>query len=72
MNTTSDPLIGTLVDEDFEVATGIQSTLRDFVTGYNFGVIQIVPTGGTPLIVPVVAHKGNSFAWGLQVSVPVL
>jgi hypothetical protein len=60
------PIIGVIVDEDFEVAPGIHATLRELVNDYNFGVVQIIPTGGTPVIIPTVVHSGTSFAWGVK------
>jgi len=60
--------VGVLIDEDFEVAPGIRSTLREVVIEFNFGVIQVTPTGSGAEIVPSLAHEGNSFAVGLDVS----
>jgi PhoD-like phosphatase len=67
-NSSSDPHLGVIADEQFEVAPGIHATMREFVNGYNFGIIQVIPTGVTPEIISTVAHAGNSSAWGLRVS----
>jgi hypothetical protein len=60
------PLVGTFVDEEFSLALGIRSTLRDVVNQFNFGVVQVQPTGGGAEIGAVLAHEGNSFAFGLD------
>jgi hypothetical protein len=60
------PLVGTFVDESFDVAPGIRSTLRDVVNQFNFGVVQVQPTGSGAMIDAVLAHEGNSFAFGLK------
>ena len=64
----STPIVGVSVDEDFDVAPGIRSTLRDIVMDYNFGVVQVVPTGSGAEIVPSLAHEGNSFTVGLDIA----
>lgn len=63
-NEIDKPTINTLVDENFEVASGIEATMRNIVTDYNFGVVQVIPTGATPVIIPDVVHSGSSGAWG--------
>jgi hypothetical protein len=62
------PTIGALIEEDFDVGRGIHSTLRDVVTDFNFGVIQVNPTGTAAEIIASLAHKGNSFVVGLDIS----
>lgn len=62
------PLLGVFLDEDFEVAPGIRSTLRQFVNDFNFGVINIVPTGAGAKIMGAVAHEGTSFGYGVDIS----
>jgi hypothetical protein len=52
--------VGLVVDERFEVAPGIRSALRQIVQDYNFGVVQVIPTGRTPVVVPTVLHRGRS------------
>ena len=58
--------VGTFVDEDFDVAPGIHSALRQVVNEVNFGVVQMIPTGTGAEIVPTLAHEGNSWAVGLD------
>lgn len=60
------PLVGTFIDEDFSLAFGIHSTLREVVNTFNFGVVQVQPTGSGAVIDAVLAHEGNSFAFGLE------
>jgi hypothetical protein len=50
------------VDQNFEIAAGIRSKQRLLIQKYNFGVMQVVPTGGTPQVVPVVVADGASHA----------
>ena len=50
----------------FQRRSGIKSTLRDIIPDFNFGVIQVLPTGDGAQINPIVAHEGNSFAAGLN------
>ena len=59
-------LLGLLVDEEFEVADGIHSRMREFVNEYNFGIVHMIPTGATPELIPTVAHAGNSRAVGIR------
>ena len=61
-------LLSILVDEDFRVGPGIRSRLLDLVTEFNFGVVFVQPTGGAARTVPVIAHEGNSFAWGVELT----
>ena len=61
------PLVGTFIDEEFSLAPGIRSTLRDAVNRFNFGVIQVQPTGAGAEIAAVLAHEGNAFTLGLDV-----
>lgn len=61
------PLVGTFIDETFTVAPGIISTLRDVVNQFNFGIVQVQPTGHGAQIDAVLAHEGNGFAFGLDV-----
>jgi hypothetical protein len=48
------------VDETFQVSRGITAKQRLLVQQFNFGLIQIVPTGGTAEVVPAVVHQGTS------------
>jgi hypothetical protein len=61
------PLVGTFIDESFSVAPGITSTLREVVNQFNFGVVQVQPTGHGAQVEAVLAHEGNGFAYGLDV-----
>jgi hypothetical protein len=60
--------VGVLVDKDFKVADGIRSTLREFVRGFNYGVIQVLVDPAGAQIMPSLAHEGNSFTVGLDIS----
>jgi len=62
------PTVGSLVDEDFDVAPGIRSTLREVVIDFNFGVVQMIPSGSGAEIVASLAHEGNSFTVGVDIS----
>ena len=55
------------VDESFEVAPGIRCKQRELVQDYNFGVVQIIPTGGRPEIVPAIVHSRTSASAVLQI-----
>lgn len=61
------PLVGTFIDQAFAVASGIRSSLQSVVNTFNFGVVQVQPTGAGAQISAVLAHGGNSFAFGLDV-----
>ncbi|MGZ4986337.1 MAG: hypothetical protein ACXV8A_09615, partial [Chthoniobacterales bacterium] len=61
-------VVGTFVDEDFNVADGIHSTLRDIIDDFNFGVVEVIPSPNGANINALVAHKGNSFAAGVDIS----
>jgi hypothetical protein len=65
---TADLFIGSFVDEKFTVASGIRSALRDIVTDFNFSVIEVLPTGNGAKVNTILAHEGNSFAAGLDIS----
>lgn len=60
------PLIGVFIDQEFSVAKGIRSTLGNVVNQFNFGVLQVQPTGRGAKVFGTVAHEGNSFAFGLD------
>jgi hypothetical protein len=62
------PLVGTFIDEEFTLASGIRSTLREVVNTFNFGVVQVQPTGAGAEVSAVLAHEGNAFAAGLDVT----
>jgi hypothetical protein len=61
------PTIDVLLSRDFDVTTGIHATMQDVVVDFNFGVVEIVPTGVGAEITGVVAHKGMSAALGLDI-----
>jgi hypothetical protein len=65
---TGDLFVGSFVDEDFKIAPGIRSTLREIVPDFNFGVVQVLPTGNGAQVHVALAHEGNAFAAGLDVS----
>jgi hypothetical protein len=66
--TVPKPTVGATLDEDFTVAAGIRSTLRDVVTTFNFGVVQVMPKGDGAAIVPLLAHEGTAWALGLDIA----
>ena len=47
---------------------GIRSKLREVVNDFNFGVVQVLPTGAGAEIVTTLAHQGNATAWGVDVA----
>jgi PhoD-like phosphatase len=61
-------VVGTFVDESFSLGFGIHSKLREVVPDFNFGVVQVIPTGRGAEIHGAVAHEGNAFAAGLDLS----
>lgn len=61
-------VVGAFVDEDFTVARGIRSTLRDVVPEFNFGAVQVIPAGVGATVHAALAHPGNAFAVGLDVA----
>jgi hypothetical protein len=64
-----DPVyVSVYVDEDFEVAPGVRSTLREVVSEYNFGVVQVVNTGTGAQITPILAHEGVSTVLGVNLA----
>ena len=62
------PIVHALLDEEFDVAPGIHSSLLELVTEFNFGIVHVIPTGRGAEIQGIVAHKGNSLALGLDIS----
>ena len=64
----ADLFVGTFVDEDFKVAGGIRSVLREIVPDFNFGIVQVLQTGGRAEVNALLAHEGNSFAAGFDIS----
>ena len=66
INTVHDskPTIDVLLSRDFEVAPGITSRLQEVAVDFNFGVVQVVPTGSGAAIQGAVVHRGGSNAVG--------
>ena len=60
-------MVGVFLDEKVPLGGGFTSTLRDVVRDFNFGVVQVVPTGTGAEITPALAHEGNSWAVGVDV-----
>ncbi len=61
-------VVGVFVDENVAVAPGLHSTLREVVPDYNFGIVQVVPTGAGATVHAALAHEGNAFAAGLDIA----
>ena len=61
------PLVGTFIDQEFSVTPMIRATMKTVVNQFNFGVVQVQPTGSGAVIDAVLAHEGNGFALGLDV-----
>jgi len=59
-------VVSTFLDEKVPLGGGFTSTLRDVVRSFNFGVVQVVPTGTGAQITPSLAHEGNSWAVGVD------
>ncbi|NLD70263.1 MAG: alkaline phosphatase family protein [Limnobacter sp.] len=57
-------VIGTFLDEKVPLGGGFTSTLRDVVRDFNFGVVQVLPTGAGAQVAPALAHEGNAWAAG--------
>ena len=64
----ADLFVGTFVDEDFTVDAGVRSVLREIVPDFNFGIVQVLQTGSGAEINALLAHEGNSFAAGFDIS----
>ena len=56
-------LVGSFVDEECSLAFALRSTLRDVVNRFNFGVVQVQPTGSGAEISVVLAHEGMRSRW---------
>jgi len=61
-------IVGTFLDESFSVAPGIRSTLREVTRDFNFGLVQVVPTGTGAEIIPTLAHEGSAAVVGLDLA----
>ena len=62
------PTIDVILSRDFDVAPGIHSKLLEVVTKYNFGVIEVLPTGTGAKVNGALAYEGVSVALGLDIS----
>jgi len=60
------PLVGVFIDEEFSVGSGIRSTLREVTNHFNFGVVQVQPTGRGAAIEPALAYEDSSVVYGIQ------
>jgi hypothetical protein len=60
-------VVGVFLDEKVPLGGGFTSTMRDVVRSFNFGVVQVVPTGAGAEIVPALAHEGNAWSVGVDV-----
>jgi hypothetical protein len=63
------PIVGSFVDEDFSLGFGIQSSLKEVINRFNFGVVQVIPTGAGARMIGTVAHEGNAVTLGLDINV---
>jgi hypothetical protein len=61
------PLVGTFIDQEFSLGLGLRSTLKTVVNRFNFGVVQVQPTGRSAVINGVLSHEGTGVALGLDV-----
>ena len=60
------PLVGVFIDQEFSLGLGLSSKLDNVVNKFNFGVLQVQPTGRGAKVFGSVAHEGNAFAAGLD------
>lgn len=67
-NLNPKPTVGSILDDSFNVTTGIHSKLREVVNEFNFGVVQVVPTGIGAELLTAIAHAGNSFVVGADIA----
>jgi hypothetical protein len=67
-------VLGAVMDDHFEVASGIRARLRGAVTDFNFGAVSVIPmAGGTPRVQPTLVHQGAAWAGGLDATLlPIL
>ena len=63
---SKDPLIGTLVDENFEVAAGIRARLKLFTPVFNFGITHCIFEGEGARIQNAVEPVSASGYWGIK------
>jgi PhoD-like phosphatase len=53
-------LVGTLVDEKYNLSDGIAVRLRSFARVYNFGATHVMPGGGTAEVTHDLGYSGNN------------
>jgi hypothetical protein len=58
--------VGVFLDEKVR-AGNVRSTLRDVVREFNFGIVQVIPTGTGAQIEPALSHDGASWSLGADV-----
>jgi hypothetical protein len=63
-------LLGTVVDREFQVAEGIEATLKYLVNEYNFGIVSVSPDRRTAHIAAHVVHAGRSSQYGFSLGQP--
>jgi hypothetical protein len=65
--------LGTLVDEEFDVAEGIRTTLQYLINSYNFGSVTIISNGKSTELLSHVVHSGGESSvdgWRLKIERP--
>jgi hypothetical protein len=67
-NVDTSQLLGTAFDTEFDVAPGITARLREAIGDYNYGVVQVIPSGHGAEMTGTVVHKGNASAWGADLA----
>ena len=55
--------VGVFLDEKVR-AGNVRSTLRDVVREFNFGIVQVIPTGTGAQIESALSHEGASWSLG--------
>ena len=67
-------VLGAVMEDHFEVASGIHARLRGAITDFNFGAVSVIPmAGGTPLVQPALVDQGEAWAAGLDATLlPIL
>jgi len=60
--------VGVFVDENVRVGN-VRSTLRDIVREFNFGVVQVTPTGTGAQINAALSHEGASVNLGVDLAI---
>lgn len=60
--------VGILIDDHFDLAPDIHVQLKSVAKEFNFGIVQVTPTGAGADIVASLAHRGNSFTVGVDIA----